>query len=824
MAKTVKKAKPAKKAKRSQPKPLKVKTFAPKVRLKNPYGHYDERTREYVITKPQTPTPWINYIGEGRYGGIVSNTAGGYAFDRDPKSRRVTRYRYNGLPADQPGRYIYLRDMASGEYWSPTWQPVPKVKLEAYECRHGAGYTTIKSTYKGIAASITYFVPRAPIDDSCPCEVWIVKVKNTGRRARKLRSFSYVEFSFWDTLIDQLNLDWGQHIMEATCADGIIRTKTRFKPTTSFFASNAKPAGFDTDREVFIGRCRDLSNPEVVERGRPTNTEAARGNNIASLCHTLTLRPGEEREILFIMGVTDDPGRIPAIVARYSDREKVATALSAVKADWDDYLGRFTVDTPDAVMNAMLNVWNPIQCRATLYWSRFVSAYETGTGRGMGTRDSAQDTLGTVHNAPNAAKRTLNVLWHLQYKDGHTWHQVMPLTGEGGPGLAAEFPDWPQWFCDDHLWLILAVCSYIRETGDFDYLDEEVAYWDGGEASVWDHMLKGVEFTLGHRGPRGLPRLGFSDWDDTMNLDHGSGRAESVWCGEQFCRALLDLVELAAAVGKHEEAERFRKLHAEMAEIVNRVAWDGEWYARAYDNDGLAVGVKTETNHKIALNTQTWAVIGGVAPKDRAQKAMTSAHAKLNSPFGLAILWPAYTEGNDRVRGTTTYPPGAKENGGIFCHANTWAIVAAAKMGWAERAMQYYHQITPFLRQDLDVLKVEPYVYCGNIAGPEHKQFGYGRNAWLSGTAAWTYVAGTQWILGIRPTYKGLEIAPAIPTRWRGFNAKRVFRGVTYHIAVTRKGRGNRVKLKVEGKAVPGTVVPLPPAGAKTVSVQAELL
>jgi cellobiose phosphorylase len=569
-----------------------------------------------------------------------------------------------------------------------------------------------------------------------------------------------------------------------------------------------------------------LSNPIVVEQGKPTNREAPRGNNIGSLCHNLTLKPGEEKEIIYLLGVTDEPRRIAAIVGRYSDRKNVETAFGAVKADWDDYLGRFTVDTPDPVVNAMVNVWNPIQCRSTLYWSRFVSAYETGTGRGLGTRDSAQDTLGTVHNAPVAAKRTLSMLWHLQYKDGHAWHQVMPLTGEGGPGLAAEFPDWPQWFSDDHLWLVLAVCAYIRETGDFAYLDEEVAYWDGGEDSVWNHILRAIEFTVGHRGPRGLPRSGFADWDDTLNLDHGSGRAESVWCAEQFCRTMLDMADLSDALGKGEDAARFRKLHAEMAETINRMAWDGEWYARAYDDDGRPVGVKSETHHKINLMSQTWAVVGDVAPRPRAEKAMQSAHAKLNTKFGLAVLWPPYTEGNARVNGTATFPPGAKENGSVFCHTNTWAIIAAAKLGWAERALQYYHQITPFLRQDLDVLKTEPYVFCGNICGPTHPQFGYGRNAWLSGTAAWMYVAATQWILGIRPTYKGLQVAPAIPGSWRGFNAKRVYRGVTYRIAVSRKGRGKgkgKVKLRVDGRPVAGNIVPLPRAGVSEVAVEVEL-
>ena len=791
--------------------------------LSNPYGYFDAETREYAITQPDTPTPWFNYLGEGRYGGIISNTGGGFSFDRDPKNRRVSRYRYNAIPMDQPGRYVYIRDMESGKFWSPTWQPTPEVKLGSYECRHGAGYTRIASSHNGIAARLLYFVPPAPKDESCPCELWVLTLKNTGKKPRKLRTFSYVEFSFRDALGDQLNLDWCQHILEARVKDGIITSKTRFAPTTNFFGSSVKPAGFDTDREVFVGRWRDLSNPEVVERGKPSNFEAPRGNNIGSLCHNVTLRPGQEKEIVFVMGVTDEPARIPAVVARFRDPENVVAAFTDLRADWDDYLGRFTVDTPDPVVNAMLNVWNPIQCRTTLFWSRFVSAYETGTGRGMGTRDSAQDTLGTVHNAADRARATLSMLWHLQYKDGHTWHQVLPLTGEGGPGLASEFPAWPQWFCDDHLWLILGVCAYLRETGDLAYLDEKIDYTDGGSDSVWNHMMCAIEFTLQHRGPQGLPRIGFADWDDTMNVDHGSGKAESVWCGQQFCRALLDLAELSQHMRKTDDANRFRALHAEMAGIINKVAWDGDWYARAFDDQGKPIGVKSEAHHRIALNTQTWAVIGDAAPADRGRRAMEQAHEKLNSKFGLALLWPAYTEGDERVRGTTTYPPGAKENGGIFCHATTWAIVAAAKLGMAERAMQYYLQITPFMRRDVDVMKVEPYVYCGNVTGPEHKQYGYARNAWLSGTASWTYVAGTQWILGIRPTYSGLTIAPMIPEKWKGFKATRLYRGVRYFIEVKRAGKGSTVQLTVDGQAIAGCVVPPPAAGTKEVKVEVRL-
>jgi cellobiose phosphorylase len=797
-------------------------------KIRNRYGYFDEETGEYVITRPDTPTPWINYLGEGRYGGIISNTAGGYSFDRDPKNRRITRYRYNAIPIDQPGRYIYLRDQESGATWSPTWQPIPERNLEAYECRHGPGYTRINSRYLGIWAEMLYFVPLSQSSDSqenreAACELWVLHLRNNSRRPRWLRSFSYVEFSMWNAEADLNNLDWGQHVLHSRIEEGIIYMNTTFRQTTTFFGSSLQPIGFDTDREAFIGNYRNLSNPLVVENGRPNNSQAARGNNVGVLCHEIRLDPGEEKEIIYILGVTEEPKQVPTLIKRFTRTEIVRAAFNALKTDWENYLSKLQVETPDAEMNAMLNVWNQVQCRASLFWSRFASAYETGLGRGMGTRDSAQDTLAAVQNAPERVHQNLSMLWKLQFRDGHTWHQVFPLTGEGGVGLAGEYPDWPQWFCDDHLWLVMAVCAYLRETGDFSYLEEHLPYADGGDDTVWGHMQRAVDFTLTHRGPHGLPRLGFSDWDDTMNLDHGSGKAESVMAAQQFCRVMLDLAELCEAIGKGEDGRRFRTHKEDMTVIINQVAWDGEWYARAFDDEGKPIGVQAEEYHKIGLNTQTWAVIGECSPQNRAGQAMLSAHAWLNSPFGLAILAPAYTHGDPRVGGTSTYPPGAKENGGIFCHTNTWAIMAAARLGWNDLAYRYYRQILPLARSDNDIFKVEPYVYCGNICGPEHPQFGYGRNSWLTGTASWTYVAATQWILGIRPTFMGLQISPVIPEEWRGFSARRIFRGVTYIIKVERIGSGNAITLTVNDIPIDGDVVPFAADGAATMHVHGVL-
>lgn len=784
-----------------------------------PYGYFDTAAGEYVVTRPDTPTPWINYIGEGRYGGIVSNTGGGYSFDRDPRNRRVSRYRYNAIPADQPGRYVYLRDAETGEDWSPTWQPVRR-DLDAYECRHGAAYTRIRGAFDGIEASLLYFVPPAPEDDPAPCELWVLRVRNAGGAPRRLRTFSYLEFSFPDAFNDLTNLDWAQHIVFSSCRDGIIRAGTKFKPLVYFFGSSVAPVGYTCDRDDFVGRGRDLADPIVVETGVPSDRSSPRGNSVGSLSHDLALAPGEERQIVYVLGATTRPETIGGVVARFSDPAEVDAALAALRGDWAAYLSRFTVDTPDPETDAMLNFWNAVQCRTTLYWSRFVSGYETGLGRGIGVRDSAQDILGTVHADPAHAREALTRLWRMQFADGHTWHQYFPLTGEGGPGLAAEHPEWPQWFSDDHLWLVIAACAYLRETGDFDYLERTIRFADAGAGNVWRHMLRAVRFTLAHRGPHGLPRSGFADWNDTLNVDHGSGKAESVWTAMQFCRAMLDLAELCRAVGRSAMARYFTALHAEMAAAVGESAWDGNWYARSFDDEGRPIGIAGARHQAIDLIPQSWSVLGEVGPRDRAETAMASADRMLGTPRGLALIAPPYDGADRRVGGTSTYVPGAKENGGIFCHANAWSVAAAAMLGWGDLAYRNYRQMLPLADRDPDAYMAEPYVYAQNICGPAHPSFGLARNAWLTGTAAWTYVAATQWMLGIRPTFDGLRVAPVMPSEWPGFRARRLFRGVAYEISVHREGPGSRVSLVVDGAAIAGDVVPFPAPGASSVCVE----
>ena len=799
------------------------------------YGFFDAAVSEFVITRPDTPTPWINYLGQGRYGGIVSNTGGGFSFDRDPRSRRVSRYRYNAVPADQPGRYVYLRRQDTGELWAATWQPV-RGALDHYECRHGAGYTRITTERSGIRAETLYLVPPSGPEEPCPVELWELRLTNTGTLPVTLRTFSYVELSFADAMADLNNLDWTGHVVAARFDPErrAILATTRFRPATTLFATDLPPLGHDCNREAFVGPYRGLEAPAVVVAGTPTGSDSPRGNAIGSLCHEVSLEPGGSARIVYMLGITDAPESIAATVERWSEPDQVARALAALRADWEGYLGAFTVRTPEPDTDAMLNLWNPLQCRTTLHWSRFVSGYETGLGRGMGTRDSAQDTLATTHVEPDLARARLEQLWHLQFPDGHTWHQFFPLTGEGGPGLAAEHPEWPQWFSDDHLWLIVATCAYLRETGECDLIHQPVEYQrapgpepDGDEVeaeapdeTIWGHMLAAIDFTLDHRGPHGLPRPGYADWDDTLNVDHGSGQAESVWCAMLFCRATLDLAELCDHLHRTDEAVTFRSLHARMVAAVESSAWDGAWYARAFDDEGRPIGVAAEEFHRINLIPQSWSVIGEVAEPARAEVAMRSAHELLDTPCGLSLLWPPYDGADPRVNGTATYPPGAKENGGIFCHAAAWSIIAAARLGDGDLAHEYHRQLLPLARADVELAAVEPYVYCQNICGPTHPQYGLGRNAWLTGAAAWAYVAATQWILGIRPTYRGLRVAPVLPAAWSGYAARRRFREVSYEITVRREGPGSSAALRVDGRAVEGDVVPLPSPGTERVVVE----
>lgn len=768
------------------------------------YGYFDEARREYVITRPDTPTPWINYLGDGMFGGIISNNAGGYCFDRDPRFKRVLRYRYNAVPEDQPGRYLYLRDAESGAVWSATWQPV-KAPYDDYECRHGLGYTVIRSAAQGIASEVRYFVP-----PGAKHEIWQLRLENKSGRPRRIAVFSYAEFCFFDAAKDQQNVDWVQQIGRSE-VDGNLIFWNAFMKTWdyTFMATSRSPQSFDTSRDSFVGRYRDLAAPAAVAAGACSNSISHRGNSVGSFCHQFTLAPGAAEEVVYALGVTPEPEKIRNDLPAALQAAAVQAQFDALQAAWDHYLGSLRVATPDPEMNLMLNTWNPYQCKTTFNWSRFVSLYQLGIDRGMGLRDSAQDILGVLQAIPEQARALLIKLHQCQFADGHAYHLFYPLSGEGSMGEAQG--GMYNWYSDDHLWLIEATTAYLKESGDFAFLDLPVPFADSaaapdGMAPVWEHLCRAVAFTASHLGEHGIPLNGFADWNDALNLDRGKGRAESVWTGMFFCRALQLLGELAGHLGKTAEAEGFAVLFSRVRQAINSHAWDGAWYLQAFDDDGLKVGSRGSRQgleEQIYLNPQSWAVMAGVAEGDRAELALAKAAELLTTEFGLVLLYPAYKAYREDRGGSSTYPPGAKENGGIFVHTNPWFIIAQTLTGHNEAAYQNYRRILPVLKNRIpDRHEVEPYVYCQNILGKEHPQFGLGRNSWLTGTAAWAYVAGTQYILGVCPGYDGIRLAPRVPDAWNHFTVRRRFRGRELEISFQRRAAGSGARLVLNGQTL----------------------
>jgi len=799
------------------------------------YGRFDHQNREFVIERPDTPTPWINYLGDQTYGGIISNTAGGFSFDGDPKYRRLLRYRYNNLPMDRPGRYIYIKEAAEpgqnpghnhshghspghnpSHYWSPTWAPV-NAQLDSYKCRHGLGYSIITGVRNGLSAEGLFFIP-----PGVRLEIWRWRFRNMRQVAAQFRTFSYAEFCPFDADNDLTNLDWTQQIAQAWYneQERTIYFTTHMRTTGCIFVhSSQPPLGFDCDRESFIGNYRSESNPAAVERGTSGNTSAYRGNGIASFSHEWRLEPGETAELTLIMGIAPDERSVPKALKPFADNpQQVDRSFTHLRECWQDRLSRLSAITPNQLFDETVNTWNPYQCMTTFNWARFVSLYECGIRRGIGFRDSCQDTLGVVHCEPAAVKERLTRLLGKQFSIGDAYHQYYPFTDAGD--LSG--------YSDDHLWAVLAVCQYLKETGDFAFLEKSIPYADcdgGGGASgrggggagsgagggtstgsVYEHLCRAVEFSLNNTGPHGIPRLGFADWNDALNLPAGQQAPESVLVGQLLCRALLDLSELAAHIGKSQDATRFREAYASMAKRINETAWDGSWYIRAWQGDGTPLGSSLNKGEgEIFLNTQSWAVISGIADRHRAATCMHSALERLNTPNGLMLLAPPFRKYDAAIGGCTTYPPGAKENGGIFVQTNPWAIIAAAMMGDGELSWRLYDQIMPANHlQNAEVFQAEPYVFCQNILGTPHPLYGLGRNSWLTGTAAWAYVAATQYILGIRPDYDRLIIDPCIPPHWSGFKAVRHFRGTVYQIEVLNPERISRgVKsITVDGQPV----------------------
>jgi cellobiose phosphorylase len=809
------------------------------------FGRFDDKHREYVITRPDTPLPWINYLGCEAYFGIISNTAGGYSFYKDARLRRITRYRYNNAPFDMGGRYIYLRDAQSGDFWSPSWMPT-RHKAERYSCRHGMGYTTIGSAYRGIEASTRYFVPLGE-----NLEIWQLTVTNRRKKAARLSVFSSIEFCLWDAWDDQTNFQRNFNTGQVEIEDGVIYHKTEYRERRNhfaYFACSEKLAGFDTQREAFLGAYRGWESPAAVAGGRSANSVAHGWSPIGSHHVKIGLRPGESRQIIFLLGYQENPRdckfdppdsqtinkeNAKAVIAKYRDPGNIDAAYRALARYWEDILSVVRVDTPDLHTNRMVNIWNAYQCMATFNMSRSASFYESGIGRGLGFRDSNQDLMGFVQMVPSRARERILDLAATQLRNGGAFHQYQPLTKRGNNDVGGNFND-------DPLWLILGVSAYLKETGDFTILDEPVQFENepGSEKPLYEHLRRSIQYTLDQLGPHKLPLIGRADWNDCLNLNCFSDTpgqsfqttttkdgkvAESVFIGGLFVLAACEMVDLAEKLGRRGDARRYRWEAERMKETVRRHGWDGAWFVRAYDDFGRKVGSKENREGQIFIESQGICVMAGIGLADgTAEKALDSVGERLATRHGIVLNQPAFTRYYIEYGEISSYPPGYKENGGIFCHNNPWIIIAETMIGRGDRAHDYYLRINPSAREGIaEIHRCEPYVYPQMIAGRDAPTHGEAKNSWLTGTAAWNFYAVTQFILGIRPTLDGLQIAPVIPSSWDGFRAVRKFRGVTYRIAVTRSGKGNSVSLMVDGKPFAGDVIPLPPAGIGEVAVEA---
>jgi cellobiose phosphorylase len=809
------------------------------------YGYFDDKNREYVITRPDTPLPWINYLGCQAFFGLISNTAGGYSFYRDARLRRVTRYRYNNVPFDLGGRYIYLRDDHSGDYWSPSWQPVRR-ELENYQCRHGLGYTVIGGEFRGILARTRYLVP---LNEDL--EVWQCSITNRRAVPASLSVFSSVEFCLWDAQDDATNFQRNFSTGEVEVEDGVIYHKTEYRERRNhfaYFACSAPVAGFETQREAFLGPYRGWDRPLAVEQGAASNSIAHGWSPVGVHHAKLVLEPGETRQIIFLLGYWENPperkfdppssqtvfkGGIRPVIAKYLDPVQVENAFQALASYWCGLLGICQVDTPDPHTNRMVNIWNPCQSMATFNVSRSASFYESGIGRGLGFRDSSQDLLGFVHMVPARARERILDLAATQLPTGGAYHQFQPLTRRGNNDIGGNFND-------DPLWLVVGTSAYLKETGDWSILDEPVPYdsQPGTEQPLYEHLKRSFQYTLARLGPHGLPLIGRADWNDCLNLNCFSDTpgesfqtttskegkvAESVFIAALFVLAGRELAAIAAHRELPQEAAACLGDVACMEQAIREHGWDGKWFLRAYDDAGRKVGSAECEEGKIFIEPQGFAVLAGIGIEDgRAQTALDSVRELLATEHGILLLQPAYSRYYLNLGEISSYPPGYKENAAIFCHNNPWVMIAEARLGRGERAHDYYLRINPSAREKIsDLHRCEPYVYSQMIAGRDAPTYGEAKNSWLTGTAAWNYYAITQWILGIRPTYDGLEIAPVIPASWPGFRVTRKFRNTVYHVAVRRAGPGKHVSLVVDGAPVDGNTVPFPATPAAEVMVEA---
>ncbi len=808
------------------------------------YGHFDDAHREYVITDPKTPWPWINYLGNEDFFSLISNTAGGYSFYKDAKFRRITRYRYNGVPMDNGGRYFYIND--GGSVWSPGWKPC-KTKLDKYECRHGMGYTQITGSKDGIEAKALFFVPL-----KTHAEVQKLTLTNKSATTHNIKLFSFEEWCLWNAATDMENFQRNFSTGEVEIDGSVIYHKTEYKERRNhyaFYSVNTPIQGFDTDRETFIGLYNEFALPQNVEAGKPSNSVAHGWSPIASHYIEVELKPGESKDFIFLLGYVEneqdkkyDPqGRRPglltslgdldrtivnkepakAIISAFDTTEKVDKALAELRAFWDDLLDRFTVKSGDERLDRMVNIWNQYQCMVTFNFSRSASFFESGIGRGMGFRDSNQDLVGFVHQIPDRARQRIIDIASTQFHDGGCYHQYQPLTKRGNNDIGGGFND-------DPMWLIFGTVAYIKETGDFSILDEPVPFDNvpGSEVSLYQHLVVSFDHVVNNLGPHKLPLIGRADWNDCLNLNCFSwdpnesfqttenktegSKAESLMIAGLFVVCGRDYVELCQQIGKTDEAARAQKAIDEMVEAVKKDGWDGDWYLRAYDFFGNKIGSKENEEGKIFIESQGWCTMAGIGKEEgMVEKSLDSVKKYMDCEHGIVLNWPAFTTYHVEMGEISSYPAGYKENAGIFCHNNPWVIIGETVVGRGNDAWEHYAKICPAFIKDQDLHKVEPYVYSQMVAGKDAARPGEGKNSWLTGTAAWNWYTITEFILGVKPAYAGLEIDPCIPSSMKGYTVTRKIRGAEYVINVhNESGAQKGVKsITVDGQKIEGNVI-----------------
>lgn len=794
------------------------------------FGYFDDANREYVITTPKTPLPWINYLGCNDFFSLVSNTCGGYSFYKDAKLLRLTRYRYNDVPGDCNGKYFYIKE--GDTVWNPGWQPV-KTSLDSYECRHGIGYSRFTASKNKLQASVLTFVP---MNDTC--EISQLKLTNNSDCVKTISVFSYVEWCLWNADDDMKNFQRNLSIGEVEVVDSAIFHKTEYRERRNHYAVysvNTSVDGFDTSRDAFLGAYRGAANPEAIENGSCTGSMASGWSPIAAHQLNLTLQPGETKSFVFVLGYIENPqeekwesygiiNKKPAfaMLDRYQTDADVEKAFADLNEYWKNLLGKYSVKSSNNKIDRMVNIWNQYQCMVTFNMSRSASYYESGIGRGMGFRDSCQDLLGFVHLIPDRARERIIDIASTQFQDGSAYHQYQPLTKKGNSDIGSGFND-------DPLWLIAGTSAYVKETGDTSILTELVPFDNDQSVAqpLMEHLKRSLDYIITHKGPHNLPLIGRADWNDCLNLNCFSEHpgesfqtfgpsegpvAESVFIAGMFIKYGEEYAQLCELMDNQTEADRARAEVSIMYDAILKDGWDGDWFVRAYDANSRKVGSKECVEGQIYIEPQGFCVLAGVGIKEGlAEKALDSVKEKLDTKYGVMILQPAYTRYHLELGEVSSYPPGYKENAGIFCHNNPWVSIAETVIGRGERAFEIYRKTCPAYLEDIsEIHRTEPYVYAQMVAGRDAKFHGEAKNSWLTGTAAWTFVNISQYILGVAPTHTGLSINPCVPGDFSDFEITRRFREGIYHIQVMNPEHVEKgiKSITVDGVPVEGCVIP----------------